>query len=255
MLFDSHAHYDDKKFKNDMDQTLKSVYETGVRYILNAASDIPSLESTVEMAEKYPFVYAAVGIHPHNANDITDEILFKIKEYTKKTKVVAIGEIGLDYHYDFSPRDIQKKWLIKQIELAKELKMPVIIHDRESHEDILKIVKENNAGENGGVFHCFSGSVEMLKTVLDSNFHIGLGGPVTFSNARKTVEVAKSVPLDRLLIETDSPYLTPEPFRGKRNDSSYVRFVVEKIAEIRGMSFEELAEITTQNTKKLFGII
>lgn len=254
MLFDSHAHYDDKKFNHDRDNLLQEVHRNGVSYILNAASDVASLERCVGLANKYPFVYAAVGIHPHDASALDENIIAKIEEYTKNKKVVAIGEIGLDYHYDFSPRDLQKHWFERQIELAKKLKLPVIIHDREAHDDILRIVKDTNACEVGGVFHCFSGSVEMVKEVLKLGFYVSFGGPVTFKNAKKLPDVLKNVPLDKILVETDCPYLTPEPFRGQRNDSSFLKYTVERISEILDLDYKELENITTDNAKRLFGV-
>lgn len=252
MFFDTHAHYDDKRFNDDRFETINKAYESGVSYILNAASSVSSIDRCIKLTEEFDFVYASVGVHPHNASDMNEDVINKIEKLAKKDKVVAIGEIGLDYHYDFSPRDIQKYWFRQQIELAKRVNLPVIIHDRESHEDIMNIVKESNVKEVGGVFHCYSGSVEMVKEVLNNNLYISFGGPVTFKNVKKLADVVKAVPNDRILIETDSPYLTPEPFRGKRNDSSYVRYVAEKIAEIKGLRLEDIGEITTENGKKLF---
>ncbi len=254
MLFDSHAHYDDERFNDDRDSILKKVFSSGVEGVLNAASDAASIDSTIALTEQYEFVYGAVGIHPHNVQEANENILEKIAELTKRPKVVAIGEIGLDYYYDFSPRALQKKWLIMQIGLAKDLKMPVIIHNRDSHQDVMEIIKSENAKEVGGVFHMFTGSTEMAKILLDNNFFISVGGVVTFKNARKIVEVIKSIPLDRLLIETDCPYMTPVPYRGKRNDSSYLINTAQKIAEIRNTEVEIIAEATTKNVKELFKI-
>jgi len=254
MLFDSHAHYDDERFNEDRDIVLKSVYESGVGYVLNAASDVASIDSTLELSEKYDFVYAAIGIHPHNVEKAETGVLDRIAELSKRPKVVAIGEIGLDYYYDFSPRELQKKWLIMQIGLAKDLKLPIIVHNRDSHQDILDIVKSENAKKTGGVFHMFSGSVEMAEILLDNNFYISVGGVVTFNNAKKIVDVVKAVPPDRLLVETDCPYMTPVPFRGRRNDSTYMINTVRKIAEIKGMEVERIIEITTKNAKDLFNI-
>jgi len=255
MLFDSHAHYDDERFDEDRAETLNRVRESGVSYILNAAADMASSLTSVKQSEEYAFVYAAVGVHPHSASEMNEENLSKLSELAKKSKVVAIGEIGLDYYYDNSPRDVQKEWFARQIELAKSLNMPIIVHDRDAHEDIMSILKDCEAKKVGGVMHCFSGSVEMAKTLLESNFYISFGGPITFKNAKKAIEVVKYAPMDRLLIETDCPYLTPEPFRGKRNDSEYVRLVAEKIAEIKGMTFDEVAKMTLENAKKLFNIL
>ncbi|HOM02515.1 MAG TPA: TatD family hydrolase [Acetivibrio sp.] len=254
MLFDSHAHYDNKRFNEDRLEAIKKAYDSGVMYILNASADMASSKATISLTKEFDFVYGAVGVHPHSAAEMTDEDIAKLEEFAKEDKIVAIGEIGLDYYYDFSPREQQKLWFAKQINLARKLNFPIIIHDRDAHKDVLDIVKAEQARDVGGVFHCYSGSVEMLRDVLENNFYISVGGTLTFKNAKKAVEVVEHVPLDRLLIETDCPYLTPEPHRGKRNDSSYVRLVAEKIAEIRGMSFEEVAEITTNNAKRLFRI-
>jgi len=254
MLFDTHAHYDDEKFDIDRSQILEKVYSEGVSYIINASSDEKSISMSLELAERYPFVYAAVGIHPQSAGDVDDGYLKKLYEHAKHEKVVAIGEIGLDYYYDFPPRDIQKKRFIEQINAAKEISLPVVIHTRDSFEDVLKIIKSENVKEVGGVFHCFSGSIEVAREVLNNNFYISVGGIVTFKNAKKVPEVVKYVPTDRLLIETDCPYLTPEPFRGKRNDSGYLKYVVEKVAEIKGITFDEVAEITAKNALRLFRI-
>jgi len=251
MFFDSHAHYDDEAFDADRDQLLSSLLQNNVSNIINIGADMPSSRRSIEIAEKYPFAYAAVGVHPHDAKNFTDSDLDELKVMSAHPKAVAIGEIGLDYHYDNSPREAQKEVFKKQLCLAKELDMPVIIHSREATEDTLSILKEFTPK---GVVHCFSGSVETAKTVLDMGMYISLGGPVTYKNAVKTVEVAAFVPIDKLLIETDCPYLAPVPYRGKRNSSLYIHATAEKIAEIKGMTVEELARITLDNTKRLFNI-
>ncbi|MDQ2086360.1 TatD family hydrolase [Herbivorax sp. ANBcel31] len=254
MFFDSHAHYDDEKFNEDRREIIKEAFKNGVSYILNASSSRESVPKAVSLADEYENFYAAIGIHPHDAKDMDEEFIEVLEDYAKNKKVVAIGEIGLDYYYDFSPKSIQKNVFERQINLAKDIKLPIIIHDRDAHEDVLNIVKNEKAKEVGGVFHCFSGSVEMAKIVMDNNFYISLGGTVTFKNARKAVEVAEYVPIERLLIETDCPYLAPEPYRGKRNYSGYVKFVAQKIADIKGMELEEVAQKTTDNAKKIFKI-
>lgn len=254
MLFDSHAHYEDDRFDEDRHEVLSSVYNSGVRYILDAASDIESAAKIISLTQKYSFIYAAVGVHPHNVVHADDNTLSALLEFSADSKVVAVGEIGLDYYYDNSPRELQKLWFAKQINMAKGLNKPIVVHNRDAHEDIMKIIKNEKASEIGGVFHCFSGSREMAARLLDENFYISIGGPVTFKNARKIIDVVEYVPLERLMIETDCPYLTPEPHRGKRNDSGYVRLVAEKIAEIKDISFEEIARITTENAKRLFNI-
>jgi len=254
MLFDSHAHYNDVKFKEDAYEVIKTAYINDVGYILNASSDIASCVESIALSQKFHFIYAAVGIHPHNTKGMNSNMLEVIADFAQCKKVVAIGEIGLDYYYDNSPKEDQKFWFAKQINLAVNLKLPVIIHDRDAHEDTMNIIAKENAKEVGGVFHCYSGGVEMARDILEKNFYISLGGAVTFKNAKRALEVAKFIPLDRLLIETDCPYMTPEPHRGKRNDSSYMRLVAEKIAESRGINFDEVANATTQNAKRLFGI-
>lgn len=254
MIFDTHAHYDDSKFDEDRNELLEELHQNGVTYILNASASLESLEANIALAEKYDFIYIALGIHPEYADKMHEGILDKIRLLSKNKKVVAIGEIGLDYYYGEPPRDIQREWFERQIELARELSLPIIIHDRDAHEDTVKIIKKTNANEIGGIFHCFSGSTEMAMDMLDYNFHISIGGVVTFKNAKKIVEVVKAVPLDKLLIETDCPYLAPEPFRGKRNNSGYLIHTIDKIAEIKGVSAQEVADITFSNAKKLFRI-
>lgn len=254
MLFDTHAHFNDTRFKHDRDEAINKAHDSGVSYILNVSYNIPSLEHSVSLSRRYSFIYAAVGIHPHYSKEMKDEVLSKVRSLAANKKVVAIGEIGLDYYRDLSPREVQKKWFIKQIDLAKDLKLPIIVHIRDANEDALNVLKAENAKAVGGIIHSFSGDVKMAKEVLDNNFYISVGGPVTYHNARNLIEVVKYVPDDRLLIETDCPYLTPEPLRGKRNDSSLVRLVAEKIAEIKGKSFEEIADITTNNAKRLCNI-
>ncbi len=254
MIFDTHAHYDDERFDEDRDALLKQLHQEGISYILNASASPESLETTMELAEKYPFVYAALGIHPHDAEKINENIMNKIRILSKNDKVVAIGEIGLDYYYDNSPRDIQRYWFERQIELAKELKLPIIIHDRDAHEDTVNILKKTDVKQVGGIFHCFSGSAQMAMEMLKLNLYIAIGGAVTFKNARKTVEVVKAVPLEKLLVETDCPYLSPEPHRGKRNNSGYLVHIIRKIAGIKEISESEVAETTLMNAKKVFGL-
>lgn len=254
MLFDSHAHLDDRRFDRDRGSIIRRAKENGISYIMNPGADYESSVRAVELANKYDMIYAAVGVHPHDAKTMDDIMLQLLKAMTKKPKVMAIGEIGLDYHYDNSPRDIQRKWFREQIRLAKEVKLPIIVHDREANNDVMKILKEENAFENGVLMHCYSGSAELARQYVKLGAYISIAGPITFKNARKAVEVVEAVPIEYLMIETDSPYLTPVPYRGKRNESSYVRFVAEKIAEIKGISFEEVAEKTTQNAKKYFAI-
>ncbi len=254
MLFDSHAHLDDGRFENDIDDILKRAKENGVDYILNPGANLNTSIRAVNLAEKYDMIYAAVGVHPHDVKDMDKDTIEILRALSKREKVVAIGEIGLDFYYDHSPRDDQRRWFKEQIKLAKEVSLPIIIHDRDAHGEIFDILKENKAGDMGCVMHCYSGSVELAREYIKMGVYISLAGPVTFKNAKKTYEVAKEIPLEWLLVETDSPYLTPMPYRGKRNEPAYVRFVAEKIAEAKGVSLEEVARVTTSNTKKLFNI-
>lgn len=254
MLFDTHAHYDDERFSEDIYELLDSMQENNVGYILNSCSDVSEIPYILSLCEKYPFMYASVGVHPHNAEHMTDDDIEKLREYSRHEKVVAIGEIGLDYYYDTSPRDVQKYWFGRQVDLARELNLPVIIHDRDAHSDTLEILREHKVTETGGVFHCYSGSAEMAREVLDLGMYIAFGGSLTFKKSVKPVETAKIVPDDKIVIETDCPYLAPEPMRGKRNSSLFIHFVAEKLAEIRGVSVEEIEKITLENGKRLFGI-
>ncbi len=254
MLFDTHAHLDDDRFDEDRDEVIMQCRQDGVELILNAASNIETSVKAIALAKKYEFIYASVGVHPHDAADMDEETAGVLAALSENKKVRAIGEIGLDYLYDLSPWDIQKQRFAEQIDLARQLKLPVIVHDREAHGDVMDIFRKTRIKEVGGVLHSFSGSAEMALECIKLGLYISISGPVTFDNARKTVEAVKQVPLDMLLIETDSPYLTPVPYRGKRNYPGYVRFVAEKIAEIKGIAFEEIARQTLENGKRLFMI-
>lgn len=251
IIFDAHAHYDDDKFNNDREELLISMKNKGVGCIVNAAVDIDTSKWAISYADKYDFMYATVGIHPECAKDVEGDYLSQLEELANHKKVVAIGEIGLDYYWDEVPRDVQKEVFVKQLELAKRLNLPVVIHDRDAHGDTMNILKQYKPK---GIVHCFSGSVEMCKEVVKLGMSISLGGVVTFKNARHSVDVAEYIPLDRLLLETDAPYLTPVPFRGKRCDSSMIKFTAMKIAEIKGISVEQLLDITTENACKLYNI-
>lgn len=250
-IFDSHAHYNDEQFDIDRDALLASLPEAGIVGILNCGTDVESSIVSIEMAEKYPFVYAACGYHPESALEFNEERLSEIEKMLSHEKCVAVGEIGLEYHYDFVPKDVQKYVFEKHLELAVRYDMPVIVHDREAHADTLELLKKYNPK---GVLHCYSGSVEMAKEILKMGMYIGLGGAVTFKNAIKPVEVAEMIPLDRLLLETDCPYMAPVPMRGKRNDSAYISYVAEKIAEIKNIPAQDLLDITSENTINLFNI-
>ena len=254
MLFDTHAHLDDDRFKEDFKQVIEQCKEEGVELILNAASNLNSSHKSIALAKEYDFIYAAVGVHPHDAKSMDSKTIEILRDLAANPKVKAIGEIGLDYHYDFSPRDIQRQRFMEQIDLAKQLKLPIIVHDRESHGDIMELFKKMNVSGMGGVLHSFSGSVEMARECVKLGFYLSISGPLTFKNNIKTIEVVREIPLEMLLIETDSPYLTPVPYRGQRNYPVYVRYVAEKIAEIKGLSFEEVAQKTLENGKRLFNI-
>lgn len=254
MLFETHAHLNAPEFDEDRDEVIARARENGVETIVNIGFNAETIPTCLELAERYDFIYAVIGWHPVDAKDMTDEHLEWIEELSRHPKVVGLGEMGLDYHWDTSPRDVQAEVFRKQIRLARKLEMPIVIHNRDAHQDVITILKEEKAAEVGGIMHCFSGSWETAKLALDMNFYISFGGPLTFKNAKQPKEVAAKVPLDRLLIETDCPYLTPHPYRGKRNESGYVRYVCEEMASIRGMSYEEMARITAENARRLFRI-
>jgi len=253
-FIDSHAHLDDERFDADREELINSLYENRVETVLNPGADLNTSKSAVALADKYPFIYAAVGCHPHDSKYMNDDTMNIFRELAKDKKVIGIGEIGLDYYYDNSDRETQKKWFREQIRLAKELDLPYIVHDRDAHEDVFRIMKEEHYSGTRGILHCYSSSVEMAKEFVRLGFYISLGGPVTFKKARTPRLVAKEVPIDRLLIETDCPYLTPEPFRGKRNEPKYVRYVAEEIARIREVDVNEIAEVTKLNFKRLFNL-
>ncbi|MFJ7932000.1 TatD family hydrolase [Peribacillus sp. NPDC096448] len=254
MLFDTHVHVNAEQFNEDLEDVMERAKEAGVNNMVVVGFDRPTIIRAMELIEAYDFMYAAVGWHPVDAIDMTEEDLQWIEELSNHPKVVAIGEMGLDYHWDKSPKDVQMEVFRKQIRLAKKVGLPIIIHNREATADIVNILKEEEASRVGGIMHCFSGSAETALECINMNFYISLGGPVTFKNAKKPKEVAAAVPLDRLLIETDCPYLAPHPYRGKRNEPSYVKLVAEQIAEIKQLTIEEVSQATTENAKKLFGI-
>ncbi len=250
MYFESHAHYDDKQFDKDREALLTCLPTYGIDVVINSGSDLKSSYIGKELAEQYDYIYFAAGIHPHELYDISDAVLEEIRQLTMHKKCVAIGEIGLDYHYDTFSKETQKYWFEKQLEIAKLFHTPVIIHSREAAQDCFDIICKS--GVNKGVIHCYSGSPEMAEEYIKMGFYIGMGGVLTFPNAKKLVEVAKKIPLERILIETDCPYLAPVPYRGKRNDSRNLEFVVKKLAEIKGLSPSEVANITLKNGENLF---
>ena len=250
-IFDTHSHYDDEKFNADRDEVLSSLEKSGVCGVIDCGCDFDSSLRAIELSEKYDFVFAAIGIHPHEAADAGKGDLEKLKALYSKEKVVAVGEIGLDYHYDFSPRETQLEFFEKQLILANELSLPVIVHDREAHEDTLNLLKKHRPK---GVVHCFSGSAEMAKEVLKLGMYIGLGGAVTFKNARKPLEVAAMVPENRLLLETDCPYMAPVPLRGSRSNSAMISYTAEKLASVRSCAVQTLIDSCKKNAQELFSI-
>lgn len=254
MLFDSHAHYNDEKFDGDRDELLSSMTKNNVGLIMNSCSSTDEIPAILEITEKYPFIYGSVGVHPHEVGDMTEKDIEVLRKYAQNEKIKAIGEIGLDYFYDNSPRDLQKKWFARQIELACELNMPIIVHDRDAHADTMDILRQCHVERCGGVFHCYSGSAEMAKEILNLGMYIAFGGSLTFKNSVKPKEAAAVVPLDRILTETDCPYLAPEPYRGKRNSSLYMYRVAETLAGIKGVSVEEIEKATYENAKNCFKI-
>lgn len=254
MLFDTHVHLNAEQYEDDLQEVINRALEKGVQNMVVVGFDEPTIKKAIQIAETYDFIYASVGWHPVDAIDMTDEHLAWIEELAQHPKVVALGEMGLDYHWDKSPKEVQKDVFRRQIRLARKVNLPIIIHNRDATEDVVTILKEEHVEEVGGIMHCFTGSIEVAKQCMDMNMYISFGGPVTFKNAKKPKEVAAELPLDKLLIETDCPYLTPHPFRGKRNEPGYVSYIAEQIAELKGITYEELADITTANAKKLFGI-
>ncbi|MGM9928012.1 MAG: TatD family hydrolase [Bacillus sp. (in: firmicutes)] len=254
MLFDTHVHLNAEQYREDLEEVIERAQSSGVSNMVVVGFDRPTIVKAMELVEKYDFLYASVGWHPVDAIDMTEEDLIWIEELAAHPKVVALGEMGLDYHWDKSPKDIQKEVFRKQIALAKRVQLPIIIHNREATQDIIDILREEGAAEVGGIMHCFSGSAEIAQECMQMNFYISFGGPVTFKNAKKVKEVAAAIPLEHLLIETDCPYLTPHPFRGKRNEPAHVKLVAEEIAMLKNLSFDEIARVTTENAKKLFGI-
>jgi len=252
MLIDTHAHLDGPKFDQDREIMMSRAKEAGVKTIINVGFDMPSCQRSIKLAEAYPTVYAAVGIHPHDAQAVTEEDYLQIEKWAKHPKVVALGEIGLDYYRDLSPRDIQERVFRRQLALARHTEKPIIIHNRDAHGDIMTILREEYHDIPGGVFHCYAGSLEMAREIIKMGLYISIAGPVTFQNSRRLWEVVEKIPLEWLLIETDAPYLTPEPYRGQRNESGYVRYVAEKVAELKGVAFEKVAAITSENARRLF---
>ena len=253
MLFDTHAHMDDRAFDHDREELLSSLPGQGIALLMNPGCSLASSREASRLSREYDYIYAAVGSHPDAADEVNGEVLEEYRKLCKlNPKIKAIGEIGLDYHYEDIPRDIQQRAFRMQLELAQELDLPVIVHEREAHEDGLKIISE--FPEVTGVFHCYSGSAEMAKLLVDRGWYIGFTGVLTFKNARKAVEVAQSIPLERIVLETDCPYMSPEPFRGRRNDPSRLCYMAEKLAQLRSLPVERIHEITVENGKQLYRI-
>ena len=252
MLFDTHAHMDDTAFDGDRAELLSALPERGIRLLMNPGCSAASSRNAIALAEQYDYIYAAVGSHPDVADEVDDALIAQYREFCKHPKVKAIGEIGLDYHYEDIPRDIQQRAFRMQMALAAELDLPVIVHEREAHEDGLRIVDEFPTVK--GVFHCYSGSAEMARELVKRGWYIGFTGVLTFKNARKAIEVAQSIPLERIVIETDCPYMAPVPFRGKRNDPGLLCHMADKLAQLRGISPEESARVTLENGRRLYRI-
>ena len=254
-IFDTHAHYDDEDFDADRYELLESMKEHGVGTIVNIGASMRSCKTTLALAEKYSFVYGALGVHPSDCGTMTEEDIQWIKANAANEKIVAIGEIGLDYYWDNVERDVQKKWFVRQLEIAKETGLPVIIHSRDAAQDTLEIMKAEHKDTTGGVIHCFSYGVEMAREYLNMDYFIGVGGVLTFKNGKKLKEVVEYAPMDKLVLETDCPYLAPVPYRGKRNSSLYLTHVVEEMAAIKGMSVEDVIRVTAENAKRLYRLV
>lgn len=254
MLVDTHVHLNAEQYEEDVEEVIERAREAGVGKMIVVGFDTETIERAMELVERYDFLYAVIGWHPVDAIDCTEENLAWIESLTKHPKVVGIGETGLDYHWDKSPKDVQIELFRKQIRLAKKLNLPIIIHNRDATADVVRILEEEEAHTVGGIMHCFSGSVEIARQCIEMNFMISLGGPVTFKNAKMPKKVATEIELEHLLVETDAPYLTPHPHRGKRNEPFYVKLVAEEIAKLKEITYEEVAEQTTANALKLFRI-
>jgi len=251
-FIDSHAHYNNKQFNPDRSNLLKALPEKGVELIINVGYDLPSSRASIKLAEEYPHVYASVGVHPHDAKSLTDKGLEILKNLCKHEKVIALGETGLDFYHNFSPADVQRKWFAHQLELAHEIDMPVIIHSRDANDEVFAIIEKSSVRQ--GVIHSFSGDATLAAAYVEMGFYIGISGVVTFDKATTLKQAVATIPLERILMETDAPYLTPVPYRGKRNESPYLVYVAREIAEIKGTSPEEVCRQTSENVKKLFKI-
>lgn len=254
MIFESHAHYDDEAFNEDREKLLNSMQQNGIDFIVNVGASLASTEATVKLVEKYPCMYGAVGVHPSETGELNENNFNWLREQCKQEKIVAVGEIGLDYYWKEPEKEIQKIWFRKQLELAKESKLPIIIHSRDAAKDTLDIMKEENAKDLSGVIHCFSYAEEIAREYLNMGYYLGIGGVITFTNAKKLKEVVEYIPIESILLETDSPYLSPVPNRGKRNTSLNIPYIAKEIAAIKRISYDEVIEITNKNARKLFNI-
>ena len=252
MIFDTHTHYNDKRFDQDREEVLSSLMKAGVGRVVNISASWQDLQNTLALTEKYPFIYGAVGLHPDHAGEMTEDRFDKIREYCRLPKVVAVGEIGLDYHWDVEPRDLQKEIFKRQLHLAIEEDLPVVIHSRDASRDTFDMMKQEHAGTTGGIIHCYSGSVETAREYVKLGYYLGIGGVVTFKNSRVLKEVVAEIPLSHLVLETDCPYLAPAPFRGKRNSSACLPLVAEQIAALKGISEAEVEEVTWHNAMKVY---
>lgn len=252
MIFESHAHYDDEVFDEDREELLASLKEHGIEWVINIGASLQNCRNTLQLMEQYPFIYGAMGVHPSETGELNEENFAWLREQCSVDKVVAVGEIGLDYHWNDPGPQIQKLWFERQLELAREVNLPVIIHSRDAAKDTLDIMHTLHAEEMEGVIHCFSYSKEIAREYLEMGYHFGIGGVITFQNAKKLKEAVEYIPMDRILLETDSPYLAPEPHRGTRNSSLNLPYVAQEIAALKGMTYEEVVEITAENAKRLF---
>ena len=255
MIFDTHAHYDDEAFQEDRHELLTGLQQHGIEAVVNIGASIQTTKNTLELMRQYPFVYGAVGVHPNETAELNEALMDWLKHVAGNEKVVAIGEIGLDYYWDEPDRDTQKYWFVRQLGLAQETKLPVVIHSRDAAKDTLDIMKAEHAEDLGGVIHCFSYGVEMAREYLNMGFYIGIGGVVTFNNGRKLKEVVEYMPLDRIVLETDCPYLSPVPLRGKRNSSLNLPYVVEAISQLKGVAPDEVIAVTNQNAKAMYRLV
>ncbi|MGN0329689.1 MAG: TatD family hydrolase [Kineothrix sp.] len=255
MIFESHAHYDDKAFDEDREELLNSLKSGGIEYVINIGASLETTRNTIALAEQYPFVYGAAGVHPSESAELNEDNFSRLREQCSHPKIVAVGEIGLDYYWDEPDREIQKKWFHRQMELAREMKLPLIIHSREAAKDTLDMMRAAHAGDIGGVIHCFSYTRETAGEFLEMDFYFGIGGVATFQNARKLKEAIAYIPMEKILLETDSPYLAPVPYRGKRNSSLNLPLIAKEIAEIKGLDYEEVVNVSANNAKSLFGIV